>query len=121
MSYHAETWKSFFKIESQSGGSTVDGWLLDFYPYTKWGKAIERNPRFGWRARAGRAENNDYYSELSSPPTVHAQNIPVAQGQIPLILDGKHVKLYAGFTAAGQMPDSTVTPMIGWALLGQSD
>lgn len=71
-------WRSLYKIEHGSGGSTMSGWILDFFPYVKGGHVHKNGVRLNtmpveWHKRC-RMGVDELPSSLSRVPFAWSYN-----------------------------------------------
>lgn len=107
-----ETWQSFFKYKSQSGGNHVGGWINAFYPFTFSSLSDVTLRRNHWFALGEKAKMEpDHFGG------VPIRYVPQSQSKVPLNIDKQDCILYGGFTAPGQdLNSNTIMPQLGWAL-----
>ena len=103
-------WKDFFHHNSESGGDSVLGWVLAFFPFINDEKEkVKRNPWLSW---------SQLTTNKDDQPPVRYTSIPVSHSKVPIVVDGKNAMLLGGFTAAGQDRESgTVMPQLSWAVI----
>lgn len=91
-------WESFFKEHNGSGGSTISGWIVDFFPYIEtYDKKTIKNSFRGLKLSA-------FPSGLSSVPFLWKY----LDTDLPM-------KFFAGHMGAAHV-DGHMRPIIGWAV-----
>ena len=105
-------WRSLYKLNSNSGGPYVTGWINVLLPYLL---SDGRPMRNGWAGkwRAGLAEM------FGGGPTL--ENLPSGIVRVPFLwkylLQEYRMEFIGGFTGVGQDPRSlAVHPELGWAI-----
>lgn len=97
-------WRNMFKYHSQEGYGApkiIDGWIVKFFPYDKYGKRNKLNELNG---------GNDLPEEIVKVDLNFIEIDGGSEKTIPL-------ELWAGFIGLKQNPqDFTLTPQIGWMI-----
>jgi len=102
-----ELWKSFYRLESGSGGDRVTGWINVLFPYVRKQRSddLELNPSAtNWRD--GRAPAPEHF------PT----GLAIAPFTWKYLGQELPMELVAGFAGVSQDEAGAVRPAIGWAV-----
>ncbi len=113
-------WRNLCKIVHLYGVDDMNGWLLKFIPYVRYGRntwPIHRNPVLDPSARQGRRMLGGEITGCTS------DMLPTGVSSVPVILqnavsgESKPIHFVAGLTGVEQSPDDLgLRPVIGWAI-----
>lgn len=126
----ARFWQSIYKLEEESGGPYINGWLTAFFPYLtdqRSGWPTERNP---WLEDGGRELLESLFPlgkklERRRPSGPKTSAFPTGLTCAPFAwqyLDRRlDMEFLGGFVGVRQEPDSLrLRPEIGWAVREQT-
>lgn len=122
----ASFWRSIYKLNDQSGGPVITGWITAFFPYLKDVRSSQANIPIGKLLDSG-GRNIDqilYPGKSSDREFVHGPTIekfPGGLSKAPFLWKyyDKTIEMefLGGFVGVAQDPEtSTLRPEIGWAV-----
>ena len=120
-------WKSLYKLQDESGGPYVGGWINVFFPYIKDTDIGEledsvsvRNSHVNWnRVVESRPEDEGYVhpSSLGNNVSDFPDGVSVVPFKWQYLSEEIPMKFLGGFVGISQDPQTLVVrPVIGWAV-----
>lgn len=127
-----ELWRNIYKVEGESGGPYIDGWIVDFFPYLqrkgyfdeKRGEFLDdpSGPEVDWKYISQRpVERRNWLFNSEQRFGITLPSLPGPLCRAPFtwnhLVSEFQMLFIAGFIGCSQRPrDLAIRPVIGWAV-----